>query len=354
MTRVFTYAGDEHSPALVGVAYANFRRRRLSSTFAYEQGYLASEGAWQIDPELELRLGNWPLAGELPGSFLDATPDRWGRNLIQRRFPGKSLSNLDYLLQTSDISRQGALRFKTEAEGEFQHPLCSIPKLIALPQLLQAARSVNDRRHGEEACRYLLDAGTASLGGARPKAVVEDNGKLYLAKFPHSHDEHNVIADEYKALAEARKRGIDAAACSLVKVGGDDILLLERFDRGYGRSQARRIGYISAMTALAARDGEQRDYLEMLAFISRHGSRPKDDAKELLRRVRYFVEINNTDDHLRNHGFLREKGGWRLSPAFDINPDPSSSTQRQTSFDGAVTADATILALDRFERENIA
>jgi serine/threonine-protein kinase HipA len=350
MTRIFTFTGNEEAPLLTGVAFANVRRGHLSSTFASEQSYLASATAWQIDPELELRLGNWPLSGELPGSFLDATPDRWGRNLIQRRHPGRSLSSLDFLMETSDISRQGALRFKTEPEGDFLHPESSIPKLISLPSLLNAVHSIDNKRGGDEAVRYLLDAGTASLGGARPKAVVENNGRLYLAKFPHRHDAYDVIEAEYRALSDAKSRGINAASCSLVKVSGASVLLVERFDRDYGQTGMRRIGYISAMTALGVRDGEQRDYLEIIDFITRFGSRPDDDIRELLRRVRYSVEINNTDDHLRNHGFLQEKGGWHLSPAFDINPDPRAGAPRQTSFAGANTSDATLQTLEEFER----
>jgi serine/threonine-protein kinase HipA len=161
-----------------------------------------------------------------------------------------------------------------------------------------------------------------------------------------------VIEAEYRALQEAGKRGINVSSCTLVKACGANFLLLERFDRCYAGGQVQRIGYISAMTALGAQDGEQRDYLEIIDFIRTFGSRPHEDTKELLKRIRHSVEANNTDDHLRNHGFLHEKGGWHLSPAFDINPNPSGSTQRQTSFAGSLTAESTMQALDLYERNN--
>jgi serine/threonine-protein kinase HipA len=351
MTTIYTYAGKEDAPDFVGQAYANRRRGRLATTFAYDYDYLAKRSSFPIDPKLPLQAGNWPATHELPGSFMDSTPDRWGRNLINRRYPGRHLDNLDYLLGTSDITRQGALRFKTERNGTFQYPDTKIPKLVALPELLDATRTIDDPRSGNEAIRYLLEAGSGSLGGARPKAVVEKDGCLFLAKFPHQSDEADVIVAEYRALIEAGRRQMAIPACELVSVGDANVLLIQRFDRRYFGGSSERVPYISAMTAVGAIDGEQRDYLDIIDFITRHGSRPKKDIAELLRRVRYTIEINNTDDHLRNHGFLYERGGWRLSPLFDVNPNPSGNTLRQTSFGGYLDAEGSLRTLDEWERQ---
>jgi serine/threonine-protein kinase HipA len=346
MSTLYAYSGPEQKPYQVGLAYVNNRHNRLSSTFSYNQDYLQNPSSFQIDPALELQTGNWPVNGELPGCMLDSTPDRWGRNLINKQFPGRLLNNLDYLLAVSDISRQGALRYKTDPGKPFVHPDTKVPKLIALPELLDAANSIDDPRQSNEAIKYLLDAGSGSLGGARPKAVVEKGGRLYLAKFPHKNDETDVIGDEYRALVNAGKLDMDVPACELVKVGSSNVLLIERFDRRYEGSQCERVGYLSAMSALGAVDGEQWDYLEIIDFITRYGSRPKSDIRELLLRIRYTIEINNTDDHLRNHGFLREKSGWHLSPLFDVNPNPNRSTHRQTALGGATDAEGSLAVLE--------
>jgi serine/threonine-protein kinase HipA len=170
-----------------------------------------------------------------------------------------------------------------------------------------------------------------------------------LAKFPHQSDKIDVIAAEYRSLIEAGKRQMDVPACELINVSGANVLLVKRFDRRYLKGGSERVPYISAMTALGAVDGEQRDYLEIIDFITRHGSRPKKDITELLRRVRYTIEINNTDDHLRNHGFLYEKNGWCLSPLFDVNPNPNRNAPRQTSFAGRLDGEGSLRALDEWE-----
>ena len=351
MTTILVFAGPENAPQAVGLCYASQRRGRLASTFAYSYDYLANPQSYAIDPELPLQAGNWKVLHELPGSMMDSTPDRWGRNLINKRYPGHKLNNLDYLLGVSDITRQGALRYKTSQDGCFEYPDSKVPKLVALPELLDATRAIENPRKSEEAVRFLLDAGSGSLGGARPKAVVDKNGELYLAKFPHKNDQTDVIGAEYRALCEAQKRGMNVPAHDLVKVGDAHVLLTKRFDRRLVEGVAERIFYISAMTAIGAVDGEQRDYLEIIDFITRAGSQPKQDIAELLRRIRYTIEINNTDDHLRNHGFLFEKGGWHLSPMFDVNPNPNKSELRQTALDGHIDSASSMKALEQLEHE---
>jgi serine/threonine-protein kinase HipA len=351
MTTLYVYTGAERAPRLAGLAYVSQRGGRLASTLAYDPSYLANPRSYSIDSEFPLQAGNWPARHELPGSFMDSTPDRWGRNLINKRYPGRRLGNLDYLLGVSDISRQGALRFKIEQEGDFQFPDARVPKLIALSELLDAAQAIDSKRDEAEAVRMLLDAGSGSLGGARPKAVLDKGGRLFLAKFPHRHDAYDVITAEYQALVQAKRRGMDVPECELVAVGRAKVLLVERFDRCLKDGVNERVPYISAMTALGAKDGEQRDYLEIIDFISQVGSRPKQDMLELFRRIRYTIEINNTDDHLRNHGFLHEGGGWHLSPLFDVNPNPDYSAPRQTALGGHTDAEGSLAVLEELEEQ---
>jgi serine/threonine-protein kinase HipA len=214
----------------------------------------------------------------------------------------------------------------------FQHPATDVPKLIALPALLHAANAVSrDEPDSLEAIKTLLDAGTGSLGGARPKASVRDDGRLMIAKFPHHADGWNVIAWEKTALDLADAAGISVPGRRLVGIDGSPVLLLDRFDR----EGSHRVGYISAMTLLEAQDGQPRDYTEIAEVLPEHSSAAVEDLRQLWRRIAFSIAIHNTDDHLRNHGFLRRGSGWRLAPAFDVNPNPELAVQRVTSIGGA-------------------
>ncbi|SNY09458.1 type II toxin-antitoxin system HipA family toxin [Paractinoplanes atraurantiacus] len=253
-----------------------------------------------------------------------------------------TLDDRDYLLGVSDETRQGALRFKVEGEAQFQHPSPDVPKLIALPSLMYAADAASrDGPDNMEAIKTLLDAGTASLGGARPKASVRDGDRLLIAKFPHHADGWSVIAWEKTALDLAEAAGIPVPRRQLVGVEGSPVLLLDRFDR----EGSRRVGYISAMTLLEAQDGQPRDYTEMAEVIPEQSSAAVDDLRQLWRRIAFSVALHNTDDHLRNHGFLRRGPGWRLAPAFDINPHPDLAAQRVTGIAGAADPADEVQAL---------
>jgi serine/threonine-protein kinase HipA len=351
MSRILTYLEIEGCTRVVGEAYFNFRRGRLTATFSYDRDYLGLRGAYAIDPVLRLTAGPWPLPQGLPGAFNDAATDRWGRNLIAKRLraqasvegrPTPNLDDRDYLLGVSDETRQGALRFKTDVDGEFQHPTPDVPKLIALPTLMHAADAVSrDEPDNMEAIKTLLDAGTGSLGGARPKASVRDGDRLLIAKFPHYADGWSVIAWEKTALDLAEAAGIAVPNRRLVGVEGNPVLLLDRFDR----QGTRRVGYVSAMTLLEAQDGQPRDYTEIADIIPENSSATTADLHQLWRRIAFSVAVHNTDDHLRNHGFLRHKGGWRLAPAFDINPNPDIAAQRVTSIGGATNPADEVKAL---------
>jgi len=252
----------------------------------------------------------------------------------------RTLTAVDYLLGVSDIARQGDLRFALTKGGEFQHPSYEIPKRIELPKLLNASKNIG-LSNDEGSISYLLKAGSASLGGARPKAAIRDDNRLYIAKFPHRKDSYDVIALEWIALRMAEEAGINCPKSELLDVNGQHVLLLERFDR----NGEERIGYIRAMTLLLRQDGEDADYMEIAASIRDLSANAADDLAELYRRIRFSLAVNNTDDHLRNHGFLRDGSAWRLSPVFDVNPDPDIHTLRQTSVFGEVDRNAATEAL---------
>jgi serine/threonine-protein kinase HipA len=233
----------------------------------------------------------------------------------------RTLQEMDYLLLVDDEARQGALRFAEQEGGPFlrEEGVRRIPPVIELPRLLSAAEHVIDETDTEEDLRLLFAPGT-SLGGARPKASVRDKGgHLAIAKFPRRDDEINTVAWEAVALSLAKKSGIAVPAARVEIVAEKAVLLLRRFDR----DGKRRIPFLSAMSMLGARDNETRSYLEIGDALRQHGASPKADMEALWRRIVFNILISHTDDHLRNHGFLYEgPQGWRLSPAYDMNPVP--------------------------------
>ena len=334
------YIDLDGEPVRLGQAWFTQRRGGpVSSVFAYSATFLARRDAIAIDPNLELVTGNQYVDG-LPGAFQDCAPDRWGRNLIDKRHRRSdssarraSLNDVDYLVEVSDRTRQGALRFKASGEDHFLHPDSDVPKLIHLPRLLQASQAV-DGNDDCAAVKDLLDAGSGSLGGARPKASILDNdGTLLIAKFPHADDQWDVMAWECVALDLAARAGIAVPGRDLVTVSDTHrVLLLKRFDRA---ANGFRLPYISAMTALSATDGEWHDYLEIAEQITNFGSSASRDLAELYRRVAFSVAVHNTDDHLRNHGFLAARGGWTFAPLFDVNPNPNVDRNRVTGIAGA-------------------
>lgn len=338
-----------YNKTYAGRCYWTERRSNITGVFTYDDDYLSGNGNWAIDPALALVSGAQAAKNGLPGAFRDTAPDRWGRNLIRRRFLRESrasgnrirnINEIDYLLGVSDFARQGDLRFSLERGGAFQYPSSDVPKLVSLPNLLNAVR-IYESEQNEQAISYLLDAGSASLGGARPKAAVYDGEDLYMAKFPHKQDKWDVVAWEWIVLQVAAEAGISVPANKLVKIDGQNVLLVRRFDR----SGNERIGYISAMTLLGLTDFDQADYSEIAEKIRDICVSVKSDLQELYRRIVLSVLINNTDDHLRNHGFLRSGCGWRLSPVFDINPNPDASALRSTSVFSEVEKEAALEAL---------
>lgn len=340
MTAVEVYIDRAGEPVLVGQAHFTRQRSQISTTFLYDTGYLASDGT-SIDPALPLVSGAQHQAG-LVGAFADSAPDRWGRNLIEnaervraraeRRAPSR-LDDLDFLLGVSDDARQGALRYRIVGKPTFVGEPSHVPQLVSLPELLHASDELASEKDPSAALKQLLDTGTTGLGGARPKASVRlEDGALAIAKFPHSGDRWDVMAWEATALDLLESVGIRTPFRRLTRVGERGVLILRRFDRS---DEGHRIGYISAMTALGASDGDHRDYVEIAEAIRDLSLSPKSDHRELFDRVVASVMLGNTDDHLRNHGFLADHGSWTLSPAFDVNPNPDPWRARSTSIMGA-------------------
>lgn len=242
----------------------------------------------------------------------------------------RTLMEIDFLLMVDDAIRQGALRFREASTSEFlANSDRRIPPLIELPRLLAASERVVDDRDSDEDLRLLLAPGS-SLGGARPKAAVLDtDGSLSIAKFPHSGDEYNVEMWSGVALSLAARAGVEVPAHRVADVAGRSVLIVRRFDRIGGI----RVPFLSAMSMIGASDGEDHSYLEIVDALRRHGSDVTRDLPQLWRRIVFGVLVSNLDDHLRNHGFLYDvaKGGWRLSPAYDINPMPVDVRSRVLS-----------------------
>ena len=331
------YMDHDGETRLVGSLWVTRDRRGgMACTFRYADSWIDYGNAFAFDPWLDLSSGGVFHKDRLFGAIADSAPDRWGRALIARaerwraRKSGETprhLSNLDYVLAVADLTRHGALRFTVTEGGEFLAPRDSAaaPPLVALPRLMAAVQGFIDNPDSEEDLKILLAPGS-SLGGARPKAsVVADDGRLSIAKFPKSDDGYSVSAWEHLALELARAAGVSAAESRLLSLDGRDVILLPRFDR----DGDRRVPFVSAVSAIDAADQESRSYLEVAEALRRFGASTREDLRELWRRIVFNVLISNTDDHLRNHGLLYAgAGGWRLSPAYDLNPVPAEIKPR--------------------------
>lgn len=364
--RVLVYVDAASEPILVGSLFfdaAMRRRAGVSATFTYDPAWLARPDSYAIDPALSI-FGRSSTVLGLPGCFQDCSPDRWGRNLVEKRLRAialregtgqRTLTDVDYLLGVADLTRQGALRLRHASvndpaapAGPFIDPDTVVPKLLELPRLLAAADAIERDPDDQSALKNLLDAGSGSLGGARPKASARDGERLMIAKFPHRDDTWDVMAWEATALDLADAAGIPVPGRRLTRINGRAVLILDRFDR---TPEGHRIPYISAMTLLRRSDGEVADYIDIADAIKDEGAAVTDDLAALWRRVAFSVAIHNTDDHLRNHGFTRAAGGWTLSPLFDVNPNPDVAHNRVTGIDGARTVDDESLGLDSLAQE---
>jgi serine/threonine-protein kinase HipA len=318
--------GETH---LVGFLWVSSGRGGLAATFHYADAWLEHGDAFAVDPLLDLSAGGFHK-NRLFGAIADSAPDRWGRTLMARaeRLSAenedrtrRTLREIDYVLGVSDLTRQGSLRFARSEGGDFLAPLdqAAAPPLVELPRLMAAAQGFLENPDSADDLQILLAPGS-SLGGARPKAsVIANDGGLAIAKFPKKDDRYSVNAWEQLALELARDAGIQTAESELLSVDGRDVIFLQRFDR----DGDVRTPFLSAMSMMDAVDSEARSYLEVAEVLRRFGASTRRDLRELWRRIVFSVLISNTDDHLRNHGFMYAgRGGWSLSPAYDLNPVP--------------------------------
>jgi serine/threonine-protein kinase HipA len=334
----FVYVDLEGTPHLAGRLWTRVSHGRESASFEYDQEWLRNPLKFALEPALSLGLGSFHTrqGKALFGALGDSSPDRWGRNLINRaerrraRAAGQSprtVLEVDYLLGVSDETRLGALRFSETEDGEFMASTVErpVPPLIALPDLLRASANVEADSDSSEDLQLLLAPGS-SLGGARPKASVRGKtGELLIAKFPSQTDDHDLVRWETVALTLAGRAGIPVPGYRLEAVADRHVIVLERFDR---RSSGR-IPMLSAMSLLGADEGEAGSYVEIGDSLRQHGSAVSVDLPQLWRRMVFNILISNLDDHLRNHALLYEdQRGWRLSPAYDLNPVPADIKPR--------------------------
>ncbi|GHV44713.1 phosphatidylinositol kinase [Spirochaetia bacterium] len=316
----------------VGTLWSYYRNGRETASFEYAPGWLSSPERFALEPGLQLTEGAFhtPQGMSLFGALGDSAPDRWGRILMRRSEERRAknrgeaarlLTELDYLLGINDEARQGALRFSEKPDGPYLSlpNKNTIPPLLALPNLFSATERFLDSKESDEDLKLLLAPGS-SLGGARPKAsVYEKDHSLAIAKFSRRDDEFNLVAWEALAFTLAENAGIGVPVWRLEQVLDKPVLIIKRFDR----NGQNRIPFLSAMSMLGARDNEQHSYLEIAYALAQYGADPDKDLAELWRRIVFNILISNTDDHLRNHGFLYEpRKGWQLSPAYDMNPTP--------------------------------
>jgi serine/threonine-protein kinase HipA len=335
---LFVYVDIDSKPFLVGRLWARERRGRETASFAYDESWLASHERFALEPALTLGAGEYhtPVEKALFGALGDSAPDRWGRNLMRRAErrragkegrPPRTLLEIDYLLGVDDETRLGALRFAERAGGPFlaSEAATRVPPLVELPRLLSATERIANNDDDDEDIRLLLAPGS-SLGGARPKASVRDRDRsLAIAKFPHKDDDIPIVLWEAVALRLAAKAGIPVPEARIEQIAGKPVLILRRFDR----SGEQRLPFLSAMSMIGAGDNEAHSYLEIADALRQYGAAPAEDLAGLWRRVLFSILISNTDDHLRNHGFLYVRGGgWRLSPAYDLNPVPTDIKAR--------------------------
>ena len=342
---VYAHWDGIEAPFLMGSLYVTPSRGKEIFSFEYDKRWLQSDYAQIIDPGLQLFEGAQYLndAKSNFGIFLDSSPDQWGRVLMMRKEAAntrkenrrpKTLMESDYLLGVYDHNRMGGLRFKSAQDGAFldDNAAMAAPPFAALRDLEFASLQLEkeDAPDNPEYLKWLnmLMVPGSSLGGARPKANIQDiDGSLWIAKFPSQNDRQDMGAWEMLAYRLAIQSGIEMAPSRIQKFSHHQhTFLTQRFDR---KIDGTRIHFASAMTLLGYTDGtDYQDgvsYLELLEFLIQNGADVDNDLKKLWRRIAFNVCISNTDDHLRNHGFLLTDSGWILSPAYDINPTPNGT-----------------------------
>lgn len=329
-------------PQLVGTLNSSITRGKEIFSFEYNESWLKGKNKFQIDPQLSLFSGKFHSANENEnfGIFLDSSPDRWGRTLMLRREALQArqeqrstrvLMPSDFLLGVYDKSRMGGLRYKVDGEFKDNHDRHSTPPWTSIRELESSSLALEDDSNDDPQITQwlkLLFAPGSSLGGARPKAnVLDPKNNLWIAKFPSKEDFKDVGAWEAVVHSLAKKSKINVPDAKAERFAHKyHTYLTKRFDR-IGN---KRIHFASAMTLLQRKDGDNHEsgasYLEIADFIIQNGSpqKVKSDLEELWKRIVFSIAVSNSDDHLRNHGFILTEHGWELSPAYDINPNESA------------------------------
>jgi serine/threonine-protein kinase HipA len=367
---VYAHWTGMKEPVFMGVLRAEFTRGKEIFSFSYSENWLKSRYSQILDPELQLYSGSQYATDEKQnfGVFLDSSPDKWGRILMKRREaaiarsekrPEKTLRESDYLLGVFDGHRMGALRFKEDPDGPFLNnneklaspPWTSISELEQISLRLEDDNAIEDPEYLKW-LTILINPGS-SLGGARPKAsVVDDNKNLWIAKFPSKSDIKDIGGWEMVTNELARNAGLNIAVSKTQKFSGKYYTFLtKRFDR---TNTGERIHYASAMTMLGYVDGNNfqdgASYLDIVDFLTKYGANIESDLRELWKRIVFNVLVSNTDDHLRNHGFILTERGWILSPAFDINPNENGTglSLNISLDDNSLDLDLTLEVADYF------
>ncbi|MCQ4034837.1 type II toxin-antitoxin system HipA family toxin [Kaistella montana] len=337
-TDIYVYADWQElgGPKLIGVLSAHQAKGRKAFSFTYDQQWLLSGHQYLIDPDLQFFAGQQFANGkENFGVFLDSMPDIWGRTLMKRReaqlakangVSAKTLYDVDFLLGVYDETRMGALRFKLDMNGDFldNNSEKSTPPWSTVSELQQAVVHYENDKDSDVMNKWLeiLIAPGSSLGGARPKAnILDENKHPWIAKFPSKNDSIDKAAWEYLAYKLALDARINMAECKIEKIiRSHHTFFTKRFDR-VGNE---RIHFASAMTMTGNNEetikNQPASYLDLVAFIQDYGTNVNENLEQLWRRIIFNIAISNTDDHLRNHGFILSKEGWLLSPAYDLNP----------------------------------
>lgn len=336
---IFVYDDfSTNQPILMGKLYVNIIKGGETYSFEYDTDWLKrTRLSLTLDPDLMPYSGRqYPTGKNIFGLFADASPDRWGRILMNKRErilaekEGRKPSKLhdsDYLLGVYDETRMGGIRFKSDPEGPFlsNDKETVAPPWATLRTLEEASRNFENDETGlsEKWLNQLIKPGS-SLGGARPKAtVVDTRNQLWIAKFPSKNDENDTGAWEMVAHDMAALCGLNVPEAKLEKFSTlGSTFLIKRFDR----IGSKRVHFASVMTLLGKTDGASADdgssYLDIVAFIKSYGAQPKNDLIELWKRIVFNMAVTNTDDHLRNHAFILTDKGWILSPLYDVNPVP--------------------------------
>ncbi len=305
--------------------------------FVYGRKYLARPDRVEIDP-IELKLSDRPFETAIQGGFFgairDAMPDSWGRRVIEKRTGYPQLDEFGYLMESAE-DRAGALGFGLDVEPPA--PRRSFNQTPQLEQLQTAADAIinDDAEPGDDVARQaeeLLFLGS-SMGGARPKTVIEDAGALWIAKFSHPDDRWNQPKVEHGILQLAATCGLNVADSRIVEIAGRDVLLVRRFDRDHAEEGFRRHRMVSALTLLRADDSVTNranwSYLLLADEVRRVSENPKADLNELFRRICFNAAVSNLDDHPRNHAMIAIEKSWRLSPAYDLTPSPVFAKDRR-------------------------